>query len=44
MLSKMKFDELENIAKKKNLNVYKKINGQQKKKTKKELIEELSKI
>jgi len=44
ILSKMKFLELQNIAKKHNLNLHKKVNGQQKKKTKEDLIDELSKI
>ena len=43
-LSKMKLIELQNIAKNKNLSLDKKVNGHQKKKTKQELIEELSKI
>ena len=39
----MKFIELQNIAKKKKLSLDKKVNGQQKKKTKQDLIDELSK-
>ena len=44
ILSKMKLIELQNIAKNKNLCLDKKVNGHQKKKTKLELIDELSKI
>lgn len=44
LLSKMKLVELQNIAKNKNLNLDKTVNGHQKKKTKLELIDELSKI
>ena len=40
----MKLIELQNIAKNKNLCLDKKVNGHQKKKTKLELIDELSKI
>ena len=39
----MKLHELQNIAKKKNLSLDKKINGHQKKKTRQDLIDELSK-
>ena len=39
----MKLPELQNIAKKKKLSLDKKVNGQQKKKTRLELIDELSK-
>ena len=44
ILSKMKLVELQNIAKNKNLNLDKIVNGHQKKKTKQDLIDELSKI
>jgi hypothetical protein len=44
LLSKMKLPELQSLAKKENLSLEKNINGHQKKKTKHELIEELSKI
>ena len=44
VLSKMKLPELQNLARKENLSIDKKVNGHQKKKTKQELIEELSKI
>ena len=44
ILSKMKLPELQALAKKENLCLDKKVNGHQKKKTKQELIEELSKI
>jgi len=43
ILSKMKLIDLQNIARKKKLSLDKKINGHQKKKTKQELIDELSK-
>ena len=43
ILSKMKLFELQNIAKKKKLSLDKKVNGLPKKKTKQELIDELSK-
>ena len=43
-LNKMKLTELQNLAKNENLSLDKKVNGQPKKKTKQELIEELSKI
>jgi hypothetical protein len=39
----MKFPELQNIAKKKKLSLDKKVNGLLKKKTKQDLIDELSK-
>ena len=42
-LSKLKLIELQNIAKNKNLSLDKKVNGHQKKKTKQDLINELSK-
>ena len=42
-LSKLKLIELQNIAKNKNLSLDKKVNGHQKKKTKQDLIDELSK-
>ena len=44
LFSKMKLPELQSLAKKENLSLEKNINGHQKKKTKHELIEELSKI
>jgi hypothetical protein len=44
VLSKMKLHELQNLARKENLSIDKKVNGHQKKKTKQELIDELSKI
>ena len=44
VLSKMKLPELQNLARKENLSIDKKVNGHQKKKTKQELIDELSKI
>ena len=40
----MKLPELQNLARKENLSIDKKVNGHQKKKTKQELIDELSKI
>lgn len=43
-LTKMKLPELQNLAKTKKINIEKKINGSTKKKTKQELIEELSQI
>ena len=44
ILSKMKLHELQALAKKENLSLDKKVNGHQKKKTKQDLIDELSKI
>jgi hypothetical protein len=44
ILSKMKLPELQALAKKENLSLDKKVNGHQKKKTKQDLIDELSKI
>ena len=40
----MRLSELQTLAKKENLSLDKKVNGQPKKKTKQELIDELSKI
>ena len=44
ILSKMKLPELQALAKKESLSLDKKVNGHQKKKTKQDLIDELSKI